>query len=338
MMPSIEELRRDFCLFGATAPIIRADACLPDGFDVREAAVAIGAFDGFHIGHQELVRRMVADARRRGVAAVVVTFDPDPDCVVGPGPAPKLMDAVDRLSALASSGVDAVLVIPFTRELAALDHVGFFEDVLASWVSVRAVHVGSDFRLGRGGAATVDVMRAWGVPRGIDVFGYDLVDIDGAPVSASRIRSMLEAGDVRDAARALGRRYAVRGRIASGRGQGTQMGFPTANIEVPAGALVPKDGVYAGLALIDGVAWPAAVNAGLPPTYAAEQGSAHLEANLIGFRGDVRGHAISLAFDRFLRPSRVFASTDELVSTVLANIATIRDEFGERGVDIGDLR
>ena len=338
MMPSIEELRRDFCLFDGAAPVVRAEACPPDGLDVREASVAIGAFDGYHIGHQELIRRVVADGRQRGIAAVVVTFDPDPDCVVGPGPAPKLMDAADRLSALASSGVDAVLVIPFTRELAALDHIGFFEGVLASWMSVRAVHVGSDFRLGRGGAATVDVMRTWGAARGIDVFGYDLVDLDGAPVSATRIRSMLEAGAVRDAARALGRRYAVRGHIASGRGQGTQMGFPTANIEVPAGVLVPKDGVYAGLALIDGTVWPAAVNAGLPPTYAAEPGSAHLEANLIGFHGDVRGHAISLAFDRFLRPSRVFASTDELISTVLANIATIRDEFGERGVDIRDLR
>lgn len=338
MMPPSKELRRDFCLFGSPAPIVRADACQPDGSDAHDAVVAIGAFDGFHIGHQELIRRMVADARRRDVAAVAVTFDPDPDCVVGSGPSPKLMSAADRLAALASCGVDKVLVIPFTRELAALDHVAFFEDVLARCVRLRAVHVGSDFRLGQGGAATVDVMRAWGASCGVDVFGYDLVGIDGAPVCSTRIRGMLEAGDVTGAARALGRRYLVRGRIASGRGEGSQMGFPTANIEVSAGILVPQDGVYAGFALIDGVAWPAAINAGLPPMYAAAAGSAHLEANLIGFHGDVRGHAISLAFDRFLRPSRVFSSTDELIATVLSNIASIRDEFGEKGVDIRDIR
>lgn len=332
MMPSATELRRDFLLHDASAPIFRlSDADAPA---LGDAVIAIGAFDGYHIGHRALVDLTVADARRRGAAAVVVTFDPDPDCVVGPAPAPKLMSVRDRICTLASSGADAVVVVPFTRELAALDHAVFFTDVLGAHMDVKAVHVGSDFRLGRGGASTVEVMRAWGEARGISVIGHDLVLSDGSAVSATRIRANLAAGRVEAAHAELGRRFMVRGSIGSGRGQGTGMGFPTANIEVAPGLAMPADGVYSGLALLDGTVWPAAVNVGLPPTFADRPGSAHLEANLIGFEGDVRGEGISLAFCRHLRPSRVFSSMRELIDTVMGNIDDIRDEFGESGVRI----
>ncbi len=367
MMPAVDELRRIFLCDEGAARVLRLPAVGaasgvsdagagaastapddapsqagrldPSGLPVAregglgEAVVAIGAFDGFHIGHRELVAQTVADARARGAASVVVTFDPDPDCVVGPAPAPKLTSASDRLRLLAASGADAVVVVPFTRALAALDHIAFFR-LLDRYMRVRAVHVGADFRLGRGGASTVAVMRAWGAERGVDVEGHDLVHADGSAVSATRIRRLLAAGRVEDASAELGRPFAVRGTIASGRGAGTGMGFPTANIRVDPSLQMPADGVYAGLALLDGVVWPAAVNMGLPPTFADRPGAAHLEANLIGFAGDVRGEAISLAFCRFLRPSRVFDDQRELIDTVLGNIADIRAEFGGGGVRI----
>lgn len=330
MMPLREELERDFLIATSGAPVVRLDGNAP--VDLGDAVIAIGAFDGIHIGHRSLIERTVADARRRGVAAVAVTFDPDPDSVVGPGPAPKLTSVDDRLHALAASGVDTVAVVPFSRELAAMDHRAFFEQVLLPVMRVRAVHVGSDFRLGRGGKGTVEVLRAWGATCGIEVFGHSLVLDDGSAVSASRIRSLVAAGDVAAARSELGRRFMVRGTIGSGRGQGTGMGFPTANVIVDPGLQVPGDGVYAALALVDGCVWPAAVNAGLPPTFAMLPGAARLEANLIGFSGNIRGENISLAFDVFLRPSRVFDSTDELIATVLGNIETIRETFGESGV------
>lgn len=333
MMPGIGALRRDFIAVPSTAPVLRAGDGAPSP-SLGDAVIAIGAFDGVHVGHRSLLAQTVADARSRGAAAVAVTFDPDPDRVVGPAPAPKLMGVADRLRALAASGVDAVLVIPFTREVAGMDHAGFFDRVLAPRLRPLAVHVGSDFRLGRGGASTVEVMRAWGADRGLEVVGHELVCDDGSAVSATRIRRLLREHRVEAAASELGRHPMLRGRIGSGRGQGTSMGFPTANIVVDEGLAVPGDGVYEGLALIDGTVWPAAVNVGLPPTFAGDPDSAHLEANLIGFTGDVRGSEVALAFTRFLRPSRAFSSTDELIETVLGNIDDIRSELGDEGVRI----
>lgn len=332
MMPATSELRRIFLLDDGGAPVVRLD-----GHPTARrapAVVAIGAFDGFHIGHQELVAKTVADAREHGVAAYVVTFDPDPDCVVGPGPAKRLVTTDDRLAMLAASGVDGVAVVPFTPAVAHLDHAAFFERFLAPVLDVRAVHVGADFRMGAGGASDVDALRSWGSERGVAVFGHHLVSADGTVVSATRIRGQLASGEVEAAAYELGRPYVVRGRVVAGRGQGTHMGFPTANIEVSAAMQMPADGVYAGLALVDGTVWPAAVNAGLPPTFATAAGSAHLEANLIGLTANVRGSAIALAFTRFIRPSRVFASQDELIATVLANIDQIRTQYGGSGVRI----
>lgn len=337
MMPDRASLYRDFLMTDVAAPVVSVTREEVPVCEPVDAVIAIGAFDGFHIGHRALISQTVEDARARGLRAVAVTFDPDPDRVVGPGPAPKLMAVEDRLRVLAGSGVDEVLVVTFDRELAAYDHAAFFERVLAPRLSVHAVHVGLDFRLGRGGASSVEVIRAWGAPRGMDVVGHDLVSLEGEAVCSTRIRTMLQAGDVEDACRALGRHYAVRGTIASGRGQGTQMGFPTANIESPEQILMPADGVYAGLALVGDTVWPAAINVGLPPTFADAAGSAHLEANLIGFSGDIRGSDTVLAFCRYLRPSRVFANTEELIATVLGNIESIREEFGESGVRLHDL-
>ena len=138
------------------------------------------------------------------------------------------------------------------------------------------------------------------------------------------------------AAELLGRPYMVRGGVIRGRHEGSGMGFPTANLQVPDGIQVPADGVYEGLVLVDDTVWPAAVNVGLPPTYADDAASAHLEANLIGYTGDLYGASVSLAFTRWLRPSRVFDSLDELIATVEGNIEDIRHNLGEQGVSIRD--
>lgn len=331
MMPAHGELVRDFLAAPAAAPVT-ALADYQRRTPRPAASITIGVFDGVHAGHRELIARTVADARARGALACAVTFDPDPDEVLSSHPARRLMDPADRLAALAATGVDLVLVVPFTRELAALDHARFFEDVLGPVLDVRAVHVGSDFRLGAGGVSTVPVIRDWAAARGIEVTGHELVLDDGLPVSATRIRARLAAGDLAGARAELGRRYLVRGLVEAGRGQGTGMGFPTANIRVDARLQMPADGVYAGLALVDGWVWPAAVNVGVPPTYRDVPGAGALEANLIGFTGNIYGTKVSLAFDRFLRPSATFDSTEELISTVLGDIDRIRTALGEEGV------
>ena len=238
------------------ARIVSADAF--DGCEFLGAAsIAIGVFDGVHRGHQELIDAVILDAHDHGSKAVVITFDPDPDVVVSPSPAQKLMTTADRLHALAQTGVDAVVAVPFTPAVAALDHVGFLA-LLSRVVDIRSIRVGSDFRLGCGGASGVAEMRAWGTERGVDVYGHDLLCVNGQTICATRIRHELGQGHVELAAELLGRPYMLRGVVAAGRHEGSDMGFPTANIQVPDGIQVPADGVYEGLVLVDDTVWPAA--------------------------------------------------------------------------------
>lgn len=316
------------------ARIVSVDAFDVCGF-LGAASIAIGVFDGVHRGHQELIDAVIRDAHDHGSKAVVITFDPDPDVVVSLSPAQKLMTTADRLHALAQTGVDAVVAVPFTPAVAALDHVSFLK-LVSRVVDIRSIRVGSDFRLGRGGASGVAEMQLWGAEHGVDVYGHELLCVDGQTICATRIRQELRQGHVELAAELLGRPYMLRGVVAGGRHQGSDMGFPTANIQVPDGIQVPADGVYEGLVLVDDTVWPAAVNVGLPPTYADDAASAHLEANLIGYAGDLYDVSVSLAFTRWLRPSRVFDSVDELIATVEGNIDDISHNLGEQGVSIRD--
>lgn len=334
MLTSHELARIFFAGESDEARIVAADA-FEDCACLGTASIAIGVFDGVHRGHRELIDAVVRDARNHGCKAVVVTFDPDPDVVVSSSPAQKLMTTSDRLHALALTGADAVVAVPFTPAVAALDHVGFLE-LLSRVVDICSIRVGSDFRLGRGGASGVAEMQTWGAEHGVDVYGHELLCVEGQTICATRIRQELRQGHVELAAELLGRPYMLRGIVAGGRHQGSDMGFPTANIQVPEGIQVPADGVYEGLVLVDDTVWPAAVNVGLPPTYADDAASAHLEANLIGYAGDLYGASVSLAFTRWLRPSRVFDSLDELIATVEGNIDDIRYHLGEQGVSIRD--
>lgn len=334
MLTSHELARIFFAGESDEARIVAADA-FEDCACLGTASIAIGVFDGVHRGHRELIDAVVRDARNHGCKAVVVTFDPDPDVVVSSSPAQKLMTTSDRLHALALTGADAVVAVPFTPAVAALDHVGFLE-LLSRVVDICSIRVGSDFRLGRGGASGVAEMQTWGAEHGVDVYGHELLCVEGQTICATRIRQELRQGHVELAAELLGRPYMLRGIVAGGRHQGSDMGFPTANIQVPEGIQVPADGVYEGLVLVDDTAWPAAVNVGLPPTYADDAASAHLEANLIGYTGDLYGASVSLAFTRWLRPSRVFDSLDELIATVEGNIEDIRHNLGDQGVSIRD--
>lgn len=327
-------LRRDFIIGGRPAPI-RTLARGAQASGPWPAVIAIGAFDGFHLGHRYLIDQMVADARARGLAAVAVTFDPDPDTVVGGAPAPKLLTVTDRLRALALSGVDAVVVAPFTRDLASLGHEAFFDDVLAPALDVRAVHVGADFRLGARGASTVGVIRAWGSARGIGVNGHDLVGEGGTPITATRIRSLIGTGELAAAAAMLGRNHFVRGCVVRGRGEGTGMGFPTANVARRGVMQMPPDGVYAAWVLTGrGEAWPAAVNVGLPPMFAADPSSSSLEATLLGFSGDLYGRDVAVSFAEHLRPSVSFDSRAALIDAIKADIERVRSRFGDTPVHL----
>ena len=299
--------------------------------DKPPVACCIGAFDGLHLGHRDLVGSCMSDARSLGVLSAAVTFDPDPSEVLS-CPSARLLGCADRLRGLMSLGLDLILVVRFDECLAATDYRAFLEDRLGGVVRLCSVHVGSNFRFGAGGAGDVAAISSWGEAHGVRCCGHDLVCSEGLPVSATRIRSLVASGDIDSARELLGRCHFVSGVVEHGRGQGRAFGFPTANMRFSPLSCVPGAGVYAGFFLFGGRAWPAAVNVGVPPSFGGPD-PFFLEAHLVGFEGDIYGRSASVVFVRWLRPSRVFASTEELETVVRGNIDWVQENLG---VGLGD--
>lgn len=305
---------------------------------IGDAVCTIGAFDGVHIGHRFLFSSTVADARRRGLPSVIMTFDPDPDELFLPIQSQhKLLSNEDRLRYLTGFGADFVVSVPFTRELAGNTTESFLRHVVTPVFKPRAIHVGADFRLGAGNLGNVSELRALGRRRKAkcEVFGYDLLCNQSAPVSATRVRRLLmEKGDCAEAARLLRRPHFVRGIVVKGRQKGREFGFPTANVKLSYPYVVPAEGVYAGLVLVGGTVWPAAVNVGVPRTFADEPGVASIEANLLGFSGDLYGREASVAFVERLRGQHAFSDISELIATVKGNIAWVAENLGSEGFEL----
>lgn len=314
----------------------------------------IGAFDGVHLGHQELLQRAARDAAERGDKLAVLTFTPDPaDVLSGPTSSSKLLSDEGRVNALLAFDGDAdcpdvssVVCVDFDREFASLTWAEFAGEALGLIFGdefecyLDAVFVGSDFRFGAQGEGDLELLRRVGDIRDYDVTGVDLLEQGGAPVTATRIRGLVHAGRVAEAAGLLGRPHMVVGRVEHGRGEGASFGFPTANIVCDPSACVPEQGVYAGFVTIadeDGArsAYPAAINVGLPPSFKGEvpEGTL-LEANLIGFEGDLYGSKACVSFVRWLRDSRPFSTLEELERTVLGNIDWAGRALGGRDIRI----
>lgn len=310
---------------------VRQGAELPAGCD---AVVSIGAFDGLHAGHRALIAAARREADERGLPCVVVTFDPDPDVLlVGEEPSTRLLATADRVRAIESLGADAVVVLRFDEELEQTGYQDFVTQVLGGVVRPASIHVGTNFRVGAGGRGDVRALAAFCDGLGCAVHGHDLVTRGGSPVSSTRIRSLLHKGAVEDAAGHLERLHFVRGTVEHGRGEGTAFGFPTANVRTSPVDCMPRAGVYACVVCDGRTAWPAAVNVGKPPTFSAPEDN-FLEANLVGFAGDLYGSEVSVLFARWLRASRPFDSTEELERVVLGNIDWVRTNLGSCGVGV----
>lgn len=296
-----------------------------------ELSCAIGAFDGVHVGHRALVDDARSGAAAMGCLSGVVLFDPDPaEVLVGPQPSSQLLSITDRIRALEDCGVDMVVTLSFTKELAGRSPEDFVRHYLVDLLNVKAVCVGSNFRFGYRGQGDGDALRELGERLGFSVKVHQLVSAEGASVSATRIRKMLHDGDAEDAAKLLGRCHYIRGKVEHGRGEGTSFGFPTANVESDLATCMPSEGVYACAFVYGDGVWPAAVNVGAPPTFSSPR-PAFLEANLIGYKGDLYGDDVAVIFIKWLRASRPFSSEEELERVVLSNIAWVRMHLGATG-------
>lgn len=293
-----------------------------DGMEpLGDAVVAMGVFDGVHLGHQALLAACVTEARRREALSVALTFDPDPEQVVFPeAAAPQLLSLDSRLRELARTGVDAVVVVEFTPQLGAMPAERFLDDVLGTAMCPLTIHVGEGFRFGVRAEGDLDTLYVWAAEHNADVSPHPLLVIDGSPVSSTRIRALVAEGRVAEAAGLLGRPPAVTGTVGHGRGEGAHIGFATANVHPEPHAALPADGVYAGRAVLgDGTAWPAAISVGTPPSFPSA--TDFLEAHLIGFEGDLYEDSLTLEFVERLREQCAFDDMSLLSAQIAHDIA-----------------
>jgi riboflavin kinase/FMN adenylyltransferase len=244
------------------------DVRVGDPAGAGRSVVTIGNFDGVHLGHQRLLAGLVSRARELGADAVVTTFDPHPMTVIHADSAPPRLTTLEhRLALLDAKGVDAVLVLPFTRELSLWEPAVFVRRVLVDALHAVEVHVGENFRFGHRAAGDVTTLRAEGAADGFTVVAVPLVG-DTTRWSSTYVRQCLAEGDVASAAAALGRPHRVEGPVVEGDKRGRELGYPTANLDLPPDAAIPADGVYAGwLTRADGTRLPAAISIGTNPTF-----------------------------------------------------------------------
>jgi riboflavin kinase / FMN adenylyltransferase len=295
------------------------------------SVITIGEFDGVHLGHQRIVARAAEVGRERGLPVVVITFDPHPDEVIRPGSHPPfLCSARRRAELLASLGVEAVIVLPFTLEFSRLDPDEFVRTVLVERLHAAVVVEGEDFRFGHKAAGDVQLLAKLGEKYEFSAEDMPLLVADGATISSTSIRKMLEAGDVAAAAKALGRPHRVEGVVVRGHQRGRALGFPTANLEMPPHTAIPADGVYAGwLASLDADGrdaerWPAAISIGTNPTFG--EGKRTVEAYALD-RDDLDLYGVHAAIDftTRLRGTLRFNSVAELVGQMRRDVGQARE-------------
>ena len=300
-----------------------------------KAVAVIGAFDGLHRGHRLLVDAACSEARSHAMPCVAITFDPDPASRPGGGEPMtglRLMHCHERIRGLLALGADAVIAYQFDHQLARTAPAEFVKSVLWPLVNPLSIHVGSNFRFGRDGIGDVELLRRIGECMGFAVHDHELVQSGGEVVSATRIRHLLKQARLEEAQHLLCRCHYVSGHVEHGRGEGTSFGFPTANVRFDVQDCVPQAGVYAGAVVCEERMWPAAINVGAPSTFMTQDNTL-LEANLLGFDGDLYNKHVDVLFHAWLRGERTFESVEELEQTVRANIAWVGRNIGSRELE-----
>jgi riboflavin kinase/FMN adenylyltransferase len=289
-------------------------------------ALAIGVFDGVHLGHQEVIRDAQDFATTHKGTPVVLTFDPHPLRILKPEAAPRLLCSTrHKLEILKRSGVDHVLVMPFSQETAHMDATAFVESLVAASRPLGFISVGYTWSFGRARGGNIHMLMDLGQAHGFGVYGVPEVQVDGEVVSSTRIREAVRAGDFAQARKLLGRDYTVLGNVVQGRHLGREIGFPTANIAVENEEL-PPNGVYA--VAVHAPSFPAhglkgVANLGTRPTVESA-GERALEVHLLDAECDLYGESLEVAFVKHLRHEQKFGSLDELKAQIARDVAEAR--------------
>jgi riboflavin kinase/FMN adenylyltransferase len=287
----------------------------------RKVCLAIGVFDGVHLGHQQIIRQTVADARQHDALALVITFDRHPNTVVAPDRVPPLVYSLpQKLRAIESLGADTLLQIHFDENFSRQTGEDFIRGLARDLGKIQSVCVGADFVFGHQRSGNVALLKKLGDELVFTVHGLAAVSLDDQIVSSTRIRETIRAGNLDAASQMLGRPYAISGPVGEGDRIGQKLGFPTANLDV-AGLALPPNGVYAGLARLGKTSHRAALNIGFRPTIAVGAPQLRVEAHLLDFSGNLYGQELEITFVAKLRDEKKFASLDELKAQIARDIS-----------------
>ncbi|HXT13855.1 MAG TPA: bifunctional riboflavin kinase/FAD synthetase [Candidatus Angelobacter sp.] len=295
----------------------------------RKVCLAIGFFDGVHLGHQQILRHTINNARQHGALSLAITFDHHPNSVVAPARVPPLIYSLpQRLRAIESLGPEALLLIHFDKAFSQKTGQAFIRELAAAW-RIQSICVGANFVFGHKRGGNVDLLKQLGAELKFSVHGMAAVSLDGKRVSSTRIRDAIRAGELDFASQLLGRPYSISGRVLEGDKLGHRLGFPTANLDATALAL-PPSGVYAIQAIIRGQSHRAVLNIGTRPTIENPHPSVRVEAHLLDFSGTLYGEELELVFTEKLREEKKFPSLEELKTQIARDIDRAKEIFESR--------
>lgn len=301
---------------------------LDDSLDLASPVVTVGTFDGVHVGHRSVLGTVRREAAARSGTAVAVTFDPHPLALIDPQRAPGILTTLaEKTWCLEPVGIDVLAVASFTQDLRSLSRDAFVESYLVGRLGASAVVVGYDHRFGRDRQGDLTAMQDLGRDLGFDVISVPPTHVGGAPVSSTRIRELLSAGDLDGATRCLGGGYPLAGKVVPGDRRGRELGFPTANIALDsAGKLLPRDGVYAAWVYIPHRR-PAVLNLGCRPTFDGETRS--LEVHVLDYEGDLYDVALMVEFVHWIRGERQFEGREALTAQIRSDVEDARKALSQ---------
>ena len=294
---------------------------------LKKTCAAIGIFDGVHRGHRYLIKQMLTEARRLGARPIVITFFPHPAHVLRPDvKLGSITSLQDRFRLLSDLGVAACLVIRFNRSFAGIQPQKFIKDILVKKLGVKAVFVGDGFRFGKGRGGGIALFQKLGLKYGYETHAVSGLKQGGAIISSTRIRQLIEAGKLNEAARLLGRNVSISGVVVKGSERGKGLGFPTANIDYEADILPPK-GVYVVRALLGTKSYPAIVNIGTRPSFEKQISKLYLEAYILDFSKNIYGKRLEVEFLKKVRNEKKFTSPQQLIQQIQKDESLTRKYF-----------
>ena len=287
--------------------------------------LAIGVFDGVHLGHQAVISTSAQHARAANGTPVVLTFDPHPEKILRPDKAPRLLTATShKIALIRALGVRHLLIIPFGKHFAATEPEDFVHQLVQSSKPLREICVGHEWSFGRNRRGNLQLLEKLGAQFDFNVVGIPPVKVSGEIVSSTTIRRAVEAGDLKKAAIMLGREYTILGTVVHGDDLGKKMGFPTANLSAH-NEQFPPNGVYFAEAKVEGTVYPGVVNLGYRPTMSSAGSNRTLEVYLLDFDRDVYNKDLELRFVRYLRPEKKFENVDALVRQIERDVEQARE-------------